>query len=102
MPIPATQILFDPLNRHLRPAHNSPTDLSPRAPRSWKLPGYHVSWLSNQNRLGGWDSPTTVIANEADHQVWINETIGEKIQSRHYDDTLVDELRKIPLNNLGT
>ena len=27
--------------------------------------GYHVSWLSNQNRLGGWDSPTTVIANEA-------------------------------------
>lgn len=64
--------------------------------------GYHVSWLSNQNRLGGWDSPTTVIANEADHQVWINETIGEKIQSRHYDDTLVDELRKIPLNNLGT
>ena len=23
--------------------------------------GYHVSWLSNQNRLGGWDSPTTVI-----------------------------------------
>ena len=61
--------------------------------------GYHVSWLSNQNRLGGWDSPTTVIANEADHQVWINETIGEKIQSRHYDDALVDELRKIPVNH---
>ena len=59
--------------------------------------GYHVSWLSNQNRLGGWDSPTTVIANEADHQVWINDTIGEKIQSKHYDDTLVDELRKIPV-----
>ena len=61
--------------------------------------GYHVSWLSNQNRLGGWDSPTTVIANEADHQVWINETIGEKNQSRHYDDALLDELRKIPVNH---
>ena len=64
-----------------------------------RVAGYHVSWLSNQNRLGGWDSPTTVIANEADHQVWINETIGEKIQSRHYDDALVDELRKIPVNH---
>lgn len=62
-----------------------------------KAAGYEVSWLSNQNMLGIWDSPTTVIANDADHHVWINQTIGQRVQSAHYDDSLLDELRKIPV-----
>lgn len=62
-----------------------------------KAAGYEVSWLSNQNMLGVWDSPTTVIANDADHHVWINQTIGQRIQSAHFDDALLAELRKIPV-----
>lgn len=58
--------------------------------------GYEVTWLSNQNRLGGWDTPTTVIANQAGLQVWLNSTIGKKIQSPHFDDALLGELAKIP------
>lgn len=58
--------------------------------------GYEVIWLSNQNRLGNWDTPTTVIANQAGLQVWLNSNIGKKIQSQHFDDALLWELAKIP------
>lgn len=47
--------------------------------------------------LGIWDTPTTVMANEADHLVWMNQTVGRKIQSAHFDDILADELKKIPV-----
>lgn len=62
-----------------------------------KAAGYEISWISNQNMLGIWDTPTTVMANEADHLVWMNQTVGRKIQSAHFDDILADELKKIPV-----
>ena len=57
--------------------------------------GYEVSWLSNQNMYGIWDAPTTVIANEASRQVWINKAIGNGTESGHFDDELLGELKKI-------
>lgn len=32
--------------------------------------GYQTWWISNQSRLGGNDTPTTVIAESADHTLW--------------------------------
>ncbi|MBE5692582.1 MAG: phosphoethanolamine transferase [Sutterella sp.] len=61
-----------------------------------KAAGFETWWLSNQNKFGAWDTPTTIIANQADHTTWINSTIGEIVRSPFFDAELIKFIDKIP------
>ena len=60
-----------------------------------KAAGFHTVWLSNQVRYGAWDTPTSVIADEADEQVWLNGHVGETTDTNVYDGNLVDSLKQV-------
>lgn len=71
---------------------------SPSVVEIIKAAGYESWWISNQNRLGVWDAPTSVIANLSDHQVWLNSTmIGKRTRSKKFDEELIGELQKVPV-----
>jgi heptose-I-phosphate ethanolaminephosphotransferase len=57
--------------------------------------GYEVAWLSNQVPYSAWDTPTTVIAKEAQQQSWINHNIGETTATNYYDEKLWESLRRV-------
>lgn len=50
-----------------------------------KSAGYETWWISNQTRYGIWDNPTTVIASESAHQIWVNQNAGETGKTNFYD-----------------
>lgn len=70
--------------------------------------GYTTVWLSNQGQYGMFNTPITVIASDANHQEFINETAGEtkrewtqnveKNRKRRgdYDENLIESLKKLP------
>lgn len=58
--------------------------------------GYETWWLSNQNKFGVWDTPTTIIANQAEHKNWINTSVGEAIRSQFFDVELINLINQIP------
>lgn len=71
---------------------------SPSVVEIIKAAGYESWWISNQNRLGVWDAPTSVIANLSDHQVWLNsKMIGKRTRSKKFDEELIGELQKVPV-----
>lgn len=55
--------------------------------------GYKTVWLSNQVRYGAWDTPISVIALEADQQIWMNRNIGETTRTNCYDGVLAEKLK---------
>lgn len=57
--------------------------------------GFETVWLSNQVRYSFWDTPTTVIASEANQQKWINDAVGEVTKTKYFDGKLVDCLDDI-------
>lgn len=61
--------------------------------------GYDTVWLSNQVRYSAWDTPVTVIASEANQQVWLNENLGESTNTNFYDEKLADSIDKIKLSS---
>ncbi len=60
-----------------------------------KQAGFETHWLTNQVIYGGWDNMISVIANEADHLVALNHTIGKHTRTQHYDGVLIDEVQKV-------
>lgn len=71
---------------------------SPSVVEIAKAAGYESWWISNQNRLGVWDTPISVIADLADHQIWINKTMfGKRTRSKKFDEELIGEIRRIPI-----
>lgn len=72
---------------------------SPSIIEATEAAGYETVWLSNQVQYGAWDTPTTIIASEANQQDWINHKEGETTQTDFYDLKLVDSLDKIKLSN---
>ncbi len=60
-----------------------------------KAAGYETVWLSNQVRYGAYDTPTTVIASEADQQIWLNHHVGKTTATDSYDGKLIEALKKI-------
>ena len=60
-----------------------------------KAAGYETVWLSNQIRYGGWGTPLTVIAEEADQKIWINSHQGDTLDTDYYDGELVQRLQHI-------
>ncbi|SDB95228.1 heptose-I-phosphate ethanolaminephosphotransferase [Succiniclasticum ruminis] len=60
-----------------------------------KAAGYQAVWLSNQVRFGGWGTPVTVIAEEADQKIWINSHQGNTLDTEYYDGELINRLQDI-------
>ena len=57
--------------------------------------GFETVWISNQVKYSAWDTPVTVIADEANQQFWHNNNVGEKTATNHYDLKLVESIEKI-------
>jgi heptose-I-phosphate ethanolaminephosphotransferase len=51
--------------------------------------GFRTYWLSNQVRLGSWDTPVTVIADASDHYRTLNRHIGESDLTNVHDEALI-------------
>ena len=64
-----------------------------------KKAGFETIWLSNQMRYGQFDSPTTIIAESTDKQIWTNSHVGMYTRTNKYDDVLLNELRKLGTSN---
>lgn len=60
-----------------------------------KAAGYQTVWLSNQVRFGGWGTPVTVIAEEADQKIWINSHQGNTLDTEYYDGELINRLQDV-------
>lgn len=60
-----------------------------------KAAGFHTVWISNQIRFSAWDTPTTIIASEADEQHWRNSHLGTTADLDVYDDALAEELTRM-------
>lgn len=60
-----------------------------------KAAGFHTVWISNQVRFSAWDTPTTIIASEADEQYWKNSHLGTTADLDVYDDALAEELTRM-------
>ena len=60
-----------------------------------KRAAFKTYWLSNQVMYGVWGSKITILASSADSVVSINQAIGEKSQSKQYDEKLIDSLKEI-------
>lgn len=54
--------------------------------------GYETYWLSNQRKLGAWDTPVAEIGSTAQHQKWMNTRSGVGIGSDYYDDVLLSQI----------
>lgn len=47
--------------------------------------GYDTWWISNQSKIGAWDTPIAEVASTAKHQFWLNDNAGETIEATPYD-----------------
>ena len=61
--------------------------------------GFETVWISNQVKYSAWDTPVTVIADEANQQFWHNNNVGEKTATNHYDLKLVESIEKIKITD---
>ena len=60
--------------------------------------GFETVWLSNQSKFGLNDTPITVIAEEANQQLWINGT-KLRTESKAFDEEVLNFIPKINLND---
>ncbi|WP_289168230.1 phosphoethanolamine transferase [uncultured Parasutterella sp.] len=61
--------------------------------------GYETYWISNQVKLSAWDTPVTLIASTADHQMFINTNFGTDTGTTFYDGELVNSLKNLHSNS---
>lgn len=61
--------------------------------------GYETAWLSNQVKYSAWDTPVTVIADEANQQSWLNRNMGETTMTNAYDLKLLDSLKALKISD---
>lgn len=61
--------------------------------------GFETVWVSNQVKYSAWDTPITVIADEANQQFWHNKNVGEKTVTNHYDLKLAESVEKIKMSD---
>ncbi|SDC00388.1 heptose-I-phosphate ethanolaminephosphotransferase [Succiniclasticum ruminis] len=64
-----------------------------------KVAGFTTYWISNQLKYGGWDTPVAEMASAADHEIWINGSVGLVLGSDFYDEKIVEELEKLSLRD---
>lgn len=58
--------------------------------------GFETYWLSNQRKFGMYETPITVIASTADHEIWTNGSA--KMEGVYYDYELVKRFKKIKVD----
>ena len=63
-----------------------------------KAAGFEVYWISNQPKESVFLTPLSVISSTADHQVWLNSAIGNKLSTEYYDEKIIEVLEHIKLN----
>lgn len=63
-----------------------------------KAAGYQVVWLSNQAHYGVCDTPTSVIADAADKQIFTSRNIGVGTRTETFDGALLNEVNKMELS----
>lgn len=61
--------------------------------------GFETWWISTQVQLGVWDTPISVIANFSKKQRWLSGQIDKQGVLKTFDESLVDEIAKIPVSN---
>lgn len=61
--------------------------------------GYDTYWFSNQVKCGAWDTPTSVVADAAKRNSWLNKNLGATTKTNRYDIDLIGELAKIDVRN---
>lgn len=59
---------------------------------------FKTVWLSNQVKIGAYDTPVAAIASSAKEQFWLNTNIGATTETKFFDGKLVDKLQQINLN----
>ena len=64
-----------------------------------EVAGFETVWVSNQVRYSAWDTPITVIADEANQQFWYNDNVGEKTSTNNYDIKLIDSVKRMKLSD---
>ena len=57
--------------------------------------GFETYFISNQPKDSVFLTPLSVMASTAEHQIWLNSAIGDKLSTEYYDEALVDALKKI-------
>lgn len=90
MSLPRTLALSDGVNVQ---ENNSVVALANKA-------GFNTFWISNQGRIGTFDTPATIIGSRANHQVFFNKGNFEEIDTD--DMTLLEQLYSIINNNHST
>ena len=58
-----------------------------------KAAGYTTYWLSNQRKFGVYETPITVVASTADHEIWTNGSA--KMEGVFFDEELINRFPKI-------
>lgn len=61
--------------------------------------GYETVWISNQVKYSAWDTPISVIANEANQQYWYNDNRGETTTTNFYDEKLLEAFQNLKLKD---
>ena len=52
-------------------------------------------WITNQALYGGWDNIISVMAQQADHVMGMNYSIGKRVHTEHYDEVLIGKVKKV-------
>ena len=58
-----------------------------------KAAGYTTYWLSNQRKFGVYETPITVVASTADHEIWTNGSA--KMEGVFFDEELLNRFPRI-------
>lgn len=60
-----------------------------------KKAGYTTYWFSSQGRIGGYETPITMVANLADHSTWLENENSKGKERIKYDTDLVTYLKQL-------
>ena len=76
-----------------------PLEKAPSLIECAKTAGFHTIWLSNQEKYSLYDTPTSVIASEADKEIWLNHNIGTDLKTEVYDGEIVNRLKNLEITS---
>lgn len=61
--------------------------------------GFETYWISNQPKESVFKNPVSIMAGAADKQIWLNNSVGDKLSTAYYDEKLADTLQNLRLSN---
>ena len=64
-----------------------------------KSAGYNTWWISNQVKFSAWDTPTSVIASSANHEIWLNGSVGKTYSTQYYDERVIQKVAELQTDN---